>query len=172
MVGRSVDRVNRYMSGRERYRKCSSVPQRKAPHALVEIHYPRRFRLLPRPDFPHQGRVFGDAAVEALGAGGAVVFFVEGDVMVAGDDDLELSGGGTDGVECGLVFGDVADTREVAGVEEDVGGGQRRAVGVAGVVGGEWWPAVGVGDDGEASLDGFGGLGAHHVQRGWFETGE
>ncbi len=120
------------------YRKRSSVPQRKAPHAFFEVHHPRRFRLLPRPDFPHQGRVFGNVAVEALGTGGAVVFFVEGDVVVAGDDDLELRGGGTDGLECGLVFGDVADIGEVAGVEEDVGGGERRAVGVAGVVRGEW----------------------------------
>lgn len=105
------------------YRKSSSILQSKPPHALLEIHHPRRFRFLPGPYLPHRGGVFGHVTVQELGAGGAVVFFVEGDVVVAGDDDLELGGGGADGVECGFVFIDVADVGQVAGVEEDVGRG-------------------------------------------------
>lgn len=90
-----------------------------------------------------------------------VVFFIQGDIVVPGNDDLKFSISFGNYVECCLVFVDVTDIGEVAGMEEDVGRGERLAVGMAGVGGGEELRSVGIGNDGEASFDGFGGMGCH-----------
>lgn len=91
--------------------------------------------------------------MHALRAHAPVVGFVERDVVVPCDDDLELGRGAADGGEGGLVLGDVAAVCQVAGVEEDVGGGEGVTVGVLGVGGGEEFGGVGVGDEGKAGPD-------------------
>ncbi len=57
------------------------------------------------------------------------------------------------------MFEEVADFGDVAGVEEDVGSGEREAVRVGWVGGREGGGGVGVGDEEEAGTDGFGGHG-------------
>lgn len=82
-----------------------------------------------------------------------VEFFMQRDVMIARYHQLELRRRRFDHVDHGLVFGRVADFCDVAGVEENVGFGEREAVGVGWVCRREGRGGVGVGDDEEAGTD-------------------
>lgn len=57
-----------------------------------------------------------------------VVLLVKGDIVVAGDDELELRGGVFQHGDHGLVLMAVADFGDVAGVQQDVGAGERVAI--------------------------------------------
>ncbi len=79
--------------------------------------------------------------------------------MVTGYHQLELCRSRFEHIEHGLVFEEVADFGDVAGVEEDVGLRERETVRVGWVGRGQGRGGVGVGDDEEAGMDGFGGHG-------------
>jgi hypothetical protein len=58
------------------------------------------------------------------------VLFVQGDVVVTGDDELEFGVGGFEHRDHGLMFDAVADFGKIAAMEEDVGLGEWAAVGI------------------------------------------
>ena len=117
--------------------------------ALFEIGDPGLCCTWPR---HHSDGSLVSVPILLLGEVGFAIRFVEIDVMVARDDELELRVDASEQLQCFLVGAvDAAVMSQVAAVEQDVDfeDGAAKGVGAVGIVG--KLEVVGVGDDEEAS---------------------
>lgn len=90
-------------------------------HALVQVAYPCVVRFGTAIELFYGGRILASGTgFETAWREGGVVSLVEGDVMIAGDDEFELCGVAFEGCYGGCMFLVATDCCEVAGVDEDV----------------------------------------------------
>ena len=144
--GEWVSGVGRKGQGPDRELGAVTQPERRSP--FFQVNNARTARTLPRPQLPRFPNVLS-GLLDRSRAGQAsapdrarVVPFVERDVVVARDHELELRRRALEDLERGQVLRLGPALREIAGVQEDLGRGfslaTRRSGGVNAAYVGGW----------------------------------